>query len=85
MTREPILLSEDDELSDALSAMRRHGVRRVMVCTKDGALAGVVSIGDVALAAPIEDAGELLRRVCEPAHKPRRIAQPAIAVARVAS
>jgi predicted transcriptional regulator len=47
MTREPLLASENDELSDMLKAMRLAGIRRVPVVDHRGALLGIMAIDDV--------------------------------------
>lgn len=40
-------IGEDDDIVDALARMREHGVRRVVVLARDGALAGIVALDDV--------------------------------------
>jgi CBS domain-containing protein len=47
MTRQPLVVREDQSLSSALSEMRRIGVRRVPVTDGGGWLAGVLSLDDV--------------------------------------
>lgn len=47
MTRQPLMASETEDLSDVLQAMRMVGVRRVPVVDIRGALAGVIAIDDV--------------------------------------
>lgn len=47
MTRQPLIASESDELSDALQAMRMAGIRRVPVVDERGSLTGVIAIDDV--------------------------------------
>lgn len=47
MTRQPLIASETDELSDVLQAMRLAGIRRVPVVDVRGALVGVIAIDDV--------------------------------------
>jgi len=46
MTRQPLIASEGDELSDMLRAMRLAGIRRVPVVDARGALTGVMAIDD---------------------------------------
>lgn len=46
MTRQPLIASEDDELSDMLQGMRLSGVRRVPVVDARGALTGIMAIDD---------------------------------------
>lgn len=46
MTRDPLIASETDELSEVLQAMRLAGIRRVPVVDTRGALVGVLAIDD---------------------------------------
>ena len=46
MTRQPLVASDSDELSDILQAMRVAGVRRVPVVDVRGALMGIMAIDD---------------------------------------
>jgi CBS domain-containing protein len=47
MTREPLVLSEDEPLHEAVRRMRARGVRRAPVIGAGGALTGVISFDDV--------------------------------------
>jgi len=47
MARQPLIASEDDELTEVLQAMRLAGIRRVPVVDVRGALVGVIAIDDV--------------------------------------
>lgn len=47
MTREPLVVRDDDSVTAALQQMRRIGVRRMPVVGVHGELYGVVSIDDV--------------------------------------
>jgi CBS domain-containing protein len=47
MTRDPISVSEDEDVLEALKIMRRRGVRRLPVLTRSGTLAGIVAIDDL--------------------------------------
>jgi CBS domain-containing protein len=47
MTREPLVLGEDERLDEAVSRMRARGVRRAPVIGAGGALTGVISFDDV--------------------------------------
>ena len=62
MTRDPLSVCEDVPVEEALSLMRKRGVRRAIVLDKSGALAGVVSIDDIilSLAAEVAAIGKLL-------------------------
>ena len=46
MTRQPLIASENDELSDMLHAMRMSGIRRVPVIDTRDALVGIMAIDD---------------------------------------
>jgi len=46
MTREPLIVTEDDGISETLHRMRKLGVRRVPVVGARGQIAGVLSIDD---------------------------------------
>ncbi len=47
MTRSLVTCAENDDLFDAIAAMRRRGVRRLPVLDGHGALAGMVTIDDI--------------------------------------
>lgn len=47
MSRNPLVIREDEDVADALERMRSHGVRRAPVVGADGALVGLVSIDDL--------------------------------------
>lgn len=54
MTREPVTIGEDEPLMAAVDAMRVHGVRRMIVTSRDGALVGMLSFDDVLAAMAIQ-------------------------------
>ena len=63
VTRAMVEVSPDTEIADANKLMAEHKVRRLPV-TKDGALVGIVSLGDLALALASKRAvGETLEEV----------------------
>jgi CBS domain-containing protein len=72
MTPDVVYCFEDQDVKDAADALAAHQIRRLIVLNVDEALAGIVSMADLAV-----DAGraarpaERLRQVCEPA-EPRR-------------
>ena len=47
MTRDPLVLCEDEAVEEGLGRMRARGVRRAPVATAHGMLVGVVSIDDL--------------------------------------
>jgi CBS domain-containing protein len=57
-------------LSDAEQAMAQHGVRRLLVLSPDGGVAGVLSVDDLAMTGSIRRAGEALRDV-KPDEQPK--------------
>ncbi|MCB9898161.1 MAG: CBS domain-containing protein [Planctomycetes bacterium] len=62
MTSEPHVVSEQTPIEDALAVMRAHGMRRLPVVDRAGALVGVVSLDDVVelLADEFDDVRRLL-------------------------
>jgi CBS domain-containing protein len=46
MSRDPLVAREDDDLAEALQAMRLAGFRRIPVTKHNGALCGVLAIDD---------------------------------------
>jgi len=63
ITRAPVVVTPDTELSDANDLMAEHRVRRLPV-VKDASLVGIISLGDVALAlASKRSVGETLADV----------------------
>lgn len=46
MSFEVITAQEEDDVSDTIEKMRRHGVRRVPVVNRDGVLEGIFSLDD---------------------------------------
>jgi CBS domain-containing protein len=47
MTRDPVVVEQQDSIAEALQQMRRIGVRRLPVVGSRGELAGVLSLDDV--------------------------------------
>lgn len=65
VTKHPISVSPDTQLSEARSLMAEHKIRRLPV-TKGDRLVGIISLGDIALAAASERAvGETLEQISE--------------------
>src|SRR5262245_30257989 len=48
MTRDVVNVRDDDDVKDAARVMKEHQVRRVIVVSRDGRLAGIVSMKDLA-------------------------------------
>lgn len=47
MTRDPVVARESDDISSVLMTMRAKGIRRIVVVSDSGSLAGVLSFDDV--------------------------------------
>jgi len=67
MTPDVLTVAETAVLEDALRLMENRQVRRMLVVDDAGRCRGILSQGDVALAASEWTAGELVREVSEPA------------------
>jgi CBS domain-containing protein len=68
MTRDLVFVREDDDVKEAARRMKDHQVRRVVVLTRDGKLAGIVSTKDIAVDTGDKKlAGDVLREVSEDA------------------
>ena len=62
-----IACREDDDVEDALAVMARQQVRRIPVCTQEGALIGMMSLGDAARRDPDrKEVAETLGEICLP-------------------
>jgi CBS domain-containing protein len=68
MTPDVVYCFEDQDVQEAARLMQEHQVRRLVVLSRDQRLAGIVSLGDLAVETGGEKlAGETLERVSEPA------------------
>jgi CBS domain-containing protein len=68
MTPGVVSCFEDQDVQEAARLMQEHQVRRLVVLNRDRRLAGIVSLGDLAVETGDEKlAGETLERVSEPA------------------
>jgi CBS domain-containing protein len=61
-SHQPVTVSPDQDLDEALSLMAKHRVRRLPV-VEGGALVGILSQADVALEAKEKDTGALLEEI----------------------
>jgi CBS domain-containing protein len=67
MTPEVVCCLESDDVRQAAEMMQSAQLRRLLVVSRDGRLAGIVSLGDLALQTGDEVlTGETLERVSEP-------------------
>lgn len=63
---DPVTISADQDLSEALAQMARHQVRRLPV-VEDGRLVGVLAQADVARQGGDRQTGEVVEEISEPA------------------
>lgn len=68
MTREVIILSEDQDVEDAAEVMQAKRIRRILVRGPQDRYVGVISLSDLAIAGNgLELSGRTLAGVCSPA------------------
>jgi CBS domain-containing protein len=65
MTRDVVSCYEDQDVEDAVKLMEDLKIRRLLVLDRQNRLAGIVSIGDLAVRASETKAGEVLKEVSE--------------------
>jgi len=76
LSESPEVVEPDTDAEDALEIMGRHKVRRLPV-VEDGALVGMVSLGDLAVKrGDLKDTGEALKDVSQGVKPSRRAAAP---------
>jgi CBS domain-containing protein len=64
MTRDVFTVAEEDDVKDAARVMKEQQVRRVLVVGADRRLAGIVSLGDIAVDAGSDKlSGDVLEKV----------------------
>ena len=68
---EPVTVTPDQELYDALTLMARHKVRRLPVVDDGNRLVGVLSQADVALEVKEKRTGEVVQEISQPTSTPR--------------
>jgi len=75
MTPDIIYLFEDQDVQEAARLMGEKQIRRLVVLNRDKRLAGMVSLGDLAVRTGNQKlSGEVLEEVSEPAERQRRAA-----------
>jgi CBS domain-containing protein len=78
MTPEVVSCFEDQDVQEAARLMEDWQVRRLIVLSREGQLAGIVSIGDLALTTGDDRmTGQVIERVSEPAPAEFEIGQGA--------
>jgi CBS domain-containing protein len=71
MTPDVVICHESDSVEEAARIMSERQIRRLVVLGQDGHLAGIVSLGDLAVKSPDNEVtGEALESISEPAHTP---------------
>jgi CBS domain-containing protein len=72
MTPDVVYCFEDQDVTEAQRLMQERKIRRLLILNRDKSLAGVVSLGDLAVKAGADKVGgAVLERVSEPA-QPKR-------------
>jgi CBS domain-containing protein len=72
MTPDVVYCFEDQDMAEAQRLMQERQIRRLLILNRDKRLAGVVSLGDLAVKAGADKVGgAVLERVSEPA-QPKR-------------
>ncbi len=72
MTDPVVTVPADAPLSDVLSTMERHQIRRVPVVDEQGCCAGMISQADIAWAGKERDVAELVREVSRDSAAPSK-------------
>ena len=67
MTAPAISVSEDTSVEDCLNMLEDKQIRRILVCDADGAVAGIIAQADLAVNVSKKDAGELVKKISQPA------------------
>ena len=62
-----ITVAQDQTVDEAAELMQRYQIRRLLVLDAAGTVAGIVSLGDVAVDAHAGLSGKILRDVSDPA------------------
>lgn len=65
MTEDVATCAEDDNVADAAGKMGSRQIRRLVVLGSDGALAGILSLGDIALDYGAKAVGRTLEEISE--------------------
>lgn len=66
-----LYIYEDQEADEAAKMMELHSIRRLPVLNRDRKLAGMISLGDLAVETEPDVSGEILRHVSSPASPSR--------------
>ena len=66
MTSETVTVTADTTVEDASREMSEKQVRRLIVVDQDGTIRGKVAQADLALHAPVENTGTVVKEISEP-------------------
>ena len=66
LSRDALVVREDEDIKVALDLMRSRQIRRLAVIDKDGRLVGVISLGDLSNRVKEKYAGEALEDISRP-------------------
>jgi CBS domain-containing protein len=66
MTSETVTVTADTTVEDASREMSEKQVRRLIVVDQDGTIRGMVAQADLALHAPVENTGTVVKEISEP-------------------
>lgn len=69
MSEKVVSCTEDQTLDEAAEIMEASGVRRLPVLDKEGQIAGLLSVDDIARYADYQVTGQLMHFLCLPAEK----------------
>ena len=73
MTRDVVCCKEDDDVKEAARLMKEHQIRRIVVVTANKSLAGIVSLGDIAVDTHDDKmSGDVLEKVSADAMAPAK-------------
>lgn len=67
MTPQTVTVTADASVDDASQEMARRQLRRLVVVDENGAVMGVVAQADLALHAPAQQTGQVVKEISEPA------------------
>jgi len=65
MTPDPVCVSPDTDIDEAIEIMQEEQIRRLFVTDDDDQLVGVVALGDIALEGDDDLSGETLEEISE--------------------
>jgi len=66
MTSPVYTVTPNTDIADCIHVMEEHQIRRIPVRDKDGCCCGMVAQADIALCAPEQEAGSLIKELSQP-------------------